>query len=417
MLSALPRRRQQQPSSTQAEQAPALDYGLLWAIFILMGFGLLMLTSASIPQAQENFAQPFYFLLRQGLFMAIGLMVGAVALRLPLAFWRNSGPLLLAVSIGLLIVVLIPGIGKEVNGSMRWIMLGPLTVQASEPAKLFTLIYLAGYLHQHTLALQTSTLAMVRPLLVLGVLTILLLLEPDFGTAVVLLATALGVVFLAGVNIWRFLALQGVILAIMTLLLYSSDYRRARLVSFLDPWADPFNSGFQLTQSLIAIGRGELFGVGLGASVQKLFYLPEAHTDFILAILAEELGLMGVLVVIVLYAVIVTRAFSIGARAEWLEARFAAYLAYGIGLWFALQALFNMGVTLGVLPTKGLTLPLISNGGSSVVVMCLALAILLRIDVEMRALDPRLKRHRAGSTAGENKPRQSVKQASRRSPA
>jgi cell division protein FtsW len=244
-------------------------------------------------------------------------------------------------------------------------------------------------------------MAVVRPLLMLGGVALLLLLEPDFGTAVVLLGTALGMIFLAGVNIWRFLGLQGVILVLMTGLLYSSEYRRARLVSFLDPWADPFNSGFQLTQSLIAIGRGELLGVGLGASVQKLFYLPEAHTDFLFAILAEELGLIGVLLVIALYAIIVVRAFAIAARAEWLEARFAAYLAYGIGLWFGIQALFNMGVTLGVLPTKGLTLPLLSNGGSSVVIMCIALAILLRIDGEMRRADPRLRRQSAHSSTSE----------------
>jgi hypothetical protein len=197
--------------------------------------------------------------------------------------------------------------------------------------------------------------------------------------------------FLVGVNIWRFATLQGVAIVVMAVLLYSSEYRRVRLISFLDPWADPFNSGFQLIQSLIAIGRGELWGVGLGASVQKLFYLPEAYTDFIFAILAEELGLTGVVFVIGLYAIIVWRAFSIAARAEWLDMVFIASLAYGIGLWFGVQALFNMGVTMGVLPTKGLTLPLVSYGGSSVVVMCMALAILLRSDMETRRADPRLR--------------------------
>jgi cell division protein FtsW len=386
-------------TDSSSDPLPPLDPWLLWAGLILMGLGLLMVTSASIPQAQEKFGQPFYFLLRQSVFMGIGLLLAAAVLRMPLAFWQVTSALLLMLGFGLLVAVLIPGIGKQVNGSMRWIVIGPLSLQASEPAKLFAIIYLAGYLQRHRVAIQTSTMAVVRPLLMLGALAILLLLEPDFGTAVVLLGTALGMIFLAGVNIWRFLGLQGVILVLMTGLLYSSEYRRARLVSFLDPWADPFNSGFQLTQSLIAVGRGKLFGVGLGASVQKLFYLPEAHTDFLFAILAEELGLMGVLLVIALYAVIVARAFSIAARAEWLEARFAAYLAYGIGLWFSIQALFNMGVTLGVLPTKGLTLPLLSNGGSSVVIMCIALAILLRIDGEMRRADPRLRRRIAQTPA------------------
>ena len=224
----------------------------------------------------------------------------------------------------------------------------------------------------------------------------LLLLEPDFGTAVVMLATALGMLFLAGVNIWRFASLQGLVIGAMAVLLYSSDYRRARLTSFLDPWADPFKKGFQLTQSLIAIGRGEFLGVGLGSSVQKLFYLPESYTDFLFAILAEELGLTGVLTVITLYVIIVWRAFTIAGRAERQGMLFAAYLAYGIGLWFGIQSLFNMGVNMGVLPTKGLTLPLMSYGGSSVVVMCVTLALLLRIDLETRAADLLARRGLSG---------------------
>lgn len=413
MLNAYAFVRHKPPTTGSRAALPRPDPWLLWAGFVLMSLGLLMVTSASMPQAQEKFGEPFYFLWRQGVFMGIGLLLATLLYQLPLQFWQNSGPFLLILGIGLLTVVLIPGIGKEVNGSMRWIMVGPITLQPSEPAKLFAIIYLAGYLQRHSLAIQISTMAIVRPLVMLGGLAILLLLEPDFGTAVVLLSTALGMIFLAGVNIWRFLGLQGVILVLMSGLLYSSEYRRARLVSFLDPWADPFNSGFQLTQSLIAIGRGELFGVGLGASVQKLFYLPEAHTDFLFAILAEELGLIGVLVVITLYAIIVVRAFAIAARADWLEARFAAYFAYGIGLWFGIQALFNMGVTLGVLPTKGLTLPLLSNGGSSVVIMCIALAILLRIDGEMRRSDPRLRRQFVSTTASQDTVKMFKKRATR----
>jgi cell division protein FtsW len=366
-----------------------LDPWLLFSGLALLALGLLMVTSASIPLASNKANQHFYYLIRQGIYIGSGLLFAAAALQLPVETWRRSAPGLLLTAIGLLLLVLIPGIGKEVNGSTRWIALGPLNVQVSEAAKLFALIYVASYLQRHGTALQTSTMAMLRPLMVLGVLAVLLLLEPDFGTAVVMLATALGMLFLAGVNIWRFAALQGLVIGAMAVLLYSSDYRRARLTSFLNPWADPFKKGFQLTQSLIAIGRGELAGVGLGASVQKLFYLPESYTDFLFAILAEELGLIGVLAVITLYAIIVWRAFAIAGRAERLKLPFATHLAYGIGLWFGIQALFNMGVNMGVLPTKGLTLPLMSYGGSSVVVMCVALAILLRIDLETRRAAPR----------------------------
>ncbi|HXH03912.1 MAG TPA: putative lipid II flippase FtsW [Candidatus Competibacteraceae bacterium] len=383
--------------STSAQEAEALlliDPWLLVASLLLLALGLLMVTSASIPIADRLTGQPFYFFIRQGIQVGLGLLLALFVFQVPLATWYRSGPLLLLIAVLLLVAVLIPGIGKEVNGSMRWIDLKVTNVQVSELAKLCGFIYVAGYLQRHGEALRTSMMAMIRPLAVLAVLGLLLLLEPDFGATAVLLAVALGMVFLAGVNIWQFAALQLVTLGAMATLLYASPYRRARLASFLDPWADPFNSGFQLTQSLIAIGRGELFGVGLGASVQKLFYLPEAYTDFLFAILAEELGLIGVLTVIGLYGVLVWRAFRVGQHAERLEMRFGAYLAYGIGLWFALQALVNMGVNMGVLPTKGLTLPLMSYGGSSVVVMCMALAVLLRIDLEVRANDPRLQRKR-----------------------
>jgi len=372
--------------------SPRPDAWLLCAGLLLLGLGLLMVTSASMPQATDSIRQPFYFLIRQGVYIGFGLLAGAVVFQVPVDDWRRTGPLLLLGAIVLLMLVLIPGIGKEVNGSMRWINIGPLNIQVSEIAKLCLLIYLAGYLERHSQVLHTSMMAMIRPLLVVAVVALLLLLEPDFGTAVVLMAIALIMMFLAGVNLWQFAALQAVTALAMAVLLYSSPYRRARLVSFLDPWADPFNSGFQLTQSLIAIGRGEWFGVGLGASIQKLFYLPEAYTDFLLAILAEELGLIGVVTVLILYSVFVWRAFGVAARAERLNMKFAAYLTYGIGLWFGIQALFNMGVNMGVLPTKGITLPLMSYGGSSIVVMCAALGILLRIDVETRLMEANRQR-------------------------
>jgi cell division protein FtsW len=383
--------RDKTPQAGESRAAlPFPDPWILMASLLLLALGLLMVTSASMPIAYRETGQPFYFLMRQGAFVLIGLFAARVIFQIPLARWRQASPLLLMTAMGLLVLVLIPGIGTEVNGSLRWIRIGPINVQVSEIAKLLTLIYVADYLKRHGEELQTadfrvSALALLRPMAVLAVLAVLLLLEPDFGSVVVLMATAMGMVFLAGVNLWQFGTLMMGTSTVMALLLWSSPYRRARLVSFLDPWADPFASGFQLTQSLIAIGRGELFGVGLGESVQKLFYLPEAYTDFVLAVLAEELGLAGILTVIALFSILIWRAFHIGQRAERLGKKFSAWLAYGVGLWFGIQALFNMGVNMGVLPTKGLTLPLISYGGSSVVVMCMALALLLRVDVETRA--------------------------------
>jgi cell division protein FtsW len=379
------------PAAGEGRSAlPFPDPWILIASLLLLSIGLMMVTSASMPIADRQTGQPFYFLIRQGAFALIGLIAAGLVFQIPLARWRRLGPMLLMAAFGLLVLVLIPGVGKEVNGSMRWIGLGPINIQVSEMAKLFTLIYVADYLKRHggdlqTANFQTSALALLRPIAVLGVLAVLLLLEPDFGSVVVLMATAMGMVFLAGVNLWQFGTLTVGTSVVMAMLIWSSPYRRARLLSFLDPWQDPFASGFQLTQSLIAIGRGELLGVGLGESVQKLFYLPEAYTDFLFAVLAEELGLVGIVVIIALFMTIVWRAFQIGHRADRIGMKFSAWLAYGIGLWFGIQSLFNMGVNMGALPTKGLTLPLMSYGGSSLVVMCVALALLLRIDAETRA--------------------------------
>lgn len=388
---AIPAKHDKLPRAGEGRSTlPFPDPWVLIPALLLLTLGLLMVASASMPTADAKTGQPFYFLFRQGAYVGVGLLAASMVFQVPLARWRRASPLLLLAAFILLTLVLIPGIGKEVNGSMRWIQLGPINIQVSEIAKLFALIYVAGYLKRHGAELQTadfrtSALALFRPMVVLAVLAVLLLLEPDFGSVVVLMAAALGMIFLAGVNLWQFGALQIGTVSAMAVLLWSSPYRRARLISFLDPWADPQASGYQLTQSLIAIGRGELFGVGLGESVQKLFYLPEAYTDFLFAVLAEELGLAGILTVIALFMTLVWRAFLIGQRAERLDLKFSAWLAYGIGLWFGIQALFNMGVNMGALPTKGLTLPLMSYGGSSVVVMCMTLAVLLRIDVETRA--------------------------------
>lgn len=367
-----------------------LDTWLLASSLTLLMISLLMVTSASMPIADYNSSQPFQYLLRQGFYIAFALAAAGFVFRLPVQRWYDWHVVLLLATIALLVLVLL--IGKEINGSTRWIRFGAVNIQVSELAKLFTLIYIAGYLQRNKKSLDTSLLIMLRAMLVLALLALLLLLEPDFGAAAVLIATALGVMFLAGVNFWRFALVLATTASAMTLLLYSSDYRRERLIGFLDPWNDPFGSGFQLVQSLIAIGRGELFGVGLGASVQKMFYLPEAYTDFLFAILAEEFGLVGVLAIIGLYSLLIWRSFIISAHAERLERWFAANLAYGIGLLFAIQALVNMGVNMGMLPTKGLTLPLLSYGGSSMLVMCVAVAILLRIGRENHSRDPRRQR-------------------------
>jgi len=348
----------------------------------LLGLGLVMVTSASIGIADRHLGDPFYFFQRQLLFVVLGLGAGAFASRVPLLFWQRSAPSLLALAFLLLLLVLVPGVGHEVNGSTRWLPMGLFHFQVSELAKLLVLVYLADFLVRRNEELRASVQGFLIPVALLGALCTLLLLEPDFGAAVVLLTSAFGMMYLAGVRLWQFAALLSVSAAALAALAFFSPYRWARVVSFLNPWNDPYDSGFQLTQSLIAFGRGEWLGVGLGGSIQKLFYLPEAHTDFLFAVLAEELGLLGTVTVILLFTTLVWRAVLTGARAERAGSVFAGYLAYGIGFWIGLQAFVNIGVNMGVLPTKGLTLPLMSYGGSSMVVTCLSLGVLLRIGYE-----------------------------------
>lgn len=367
----------------RVRRAPNLwDQPLVIVTATLLILGLVMVASASITIADRAYGAPFYYLERQLLFVAIGLLAALPVLRVPVEVWERTSPLLLVVAFVLLILVLLPGVGRQVNGATRWLPLGVFQLQVSELAKLLTLVYLAGYLVRRNQELRESVWGFLKPMGLLALICLLLLLEPDFGAAVVLLASALGMMYLAGVRIWQFSSLLLVTGGAMAALAYFSPYRWARVVSFLNPWDDPFNSGFQLVQSLIAFGRGEWFGVGLGGSVQKLFYLPEAHTDFLLAVLAEELGVMGTVSVIGLFTVVVWRAVLIGARAERVGRFFSAYVAYGIGLWIGIQAFVNVGVNMGVLPTKGLTLPLLSYGGSSMVVTCISLALLLRIGHE-----------------------------------
>lgn len=376
------------------------DHWLVFVIFMLLGAGIVMVGSSSLEIADRKLDQPFYYLIRQMIYVMIGVMAAAAVLRLPLAWWEKMGAYLLMVGVLLLILVLVPGIGREINGSMRWLSLGIANVQPSEFAKLFVIIYMAGYLVRHGDAMQTALGGFVRPMVVLALVSVLLLAEPDFGAASVMLATSMAMMFLGGVRFWQFLVLVLLMTLALAALAVSSPYRMERITGFMDPWADPFNSGFQLTQALIAFGRGEWFGVGLGSSVQKLFYLPEAHTDFLFAVISEEFGFAGGMTIIALFSFVVVRAFMMGRLAEKVGMRFAAYLAYGVGIWIGIQAFINIGVNMGVLPTKGLTLPFMSYGGSSVLVMCIAIALLLRVDYERRLAEYDNHKKALGSKSG-----------------
>ncbi len=363
------------------------DHWLLFVIFMLLGVGIVMVGSSSFEIADRKLDQPLYYLIRQIIYVMVGVLAAAAVLRVPLAFWEKMGAYFLMAGVLLLILVLVPGVGREINGSMRWLSLGIVNVQPSEFAKLFVIIYMAGYLVRHGDAMQTALGGFVRPMVVLALVSVLLLVEPDFGAAAVILATAMAMMFLGGVRFWQFLVLVLLMTLALAALAVSSPYRMERITGFMDPWADPFNSGFQLTQALIAFGRGEWFGVGLGSSVQKLFYLPEAHTDFLFAVISEEFGFVGALTIIALFSFVVVRAFMVGRLAEKVGMRFESYLAYGVGIWIGIQAFINIGVNMGVLPTKGLTLPFMSYGGSSILVMCIAIALLLRVDYERRLVE------------------------------
>lgn len=356
-----------------------------WLIAIsvtIIGLGLVMVASASIAIAARNGGSELHYLWRQAAALALGAFLGAIVLRAPLAAFERTSTTILLIGIGLLVAVLVPGLGREVNGSMRWIAIGPLTLQASEPMKLAVIIYIAGFLVRHQRQVRTELMGFIKPIGVVTIVAGFLLLEPDFGAAVVILATVLGMLFLGGVPLMRFVAWGGVAVSALAAIAVLAPYRMQRLMAFRDPWSDPYNTGFQLTQALIAFGRGEWFGVGLGNSVQKLFYLPEVHTDFIYAVIGEELGLIGACLVIGLFFLLLARILHIGGLAEDNNQPFAAYLAYGVGLLIGIEAFVNIGVNLGILPTKGLTLPMISYGSNSMVRLCVAIALVLRVSFE-----------------------------------
>jgi cell division protein FtsW len=380
MLSAL---------NSPRQQMAEIDHALLWSALLLLLGGLVMVYSASIATAEAGrFTnhQPAYYLIRHAIFLCIGLVGAAVAFQLPLTAWQKYAPVLFLVGVVLLAIVLIPGIGRDVNGARRWLPLGFANLQPSELMKLFAVLYAADYTIRKINVMHDLKQAFLPMFGAMALVGILLLKEPDFGAFVVIISIAMGILFLGGLKARMFVLLIVGLLIAFAIMIIVSPYRRDRIFGFMDPWSDAFGRGYQLSHSLIAFGRGELFGVGLGASVEKLFYLPEAHTDFLLAVIAEELGFVGVLTVIALFAVLVQRAFAIGRQCVQLDRLYPALVAMGIGIWLGVQSFINMGVNVGLLPTKGLTLPLMSFGGSGILANCVALAILLRVDWENRQL-------------------------------
>ena len=366
-----------------------IDLTLLWSALILLLTGMVMVYSASIAIAEAGrFTgnHQAYYLVRHGVFLTVGLIAAGFAFQVPLSSWQQFAPWLFVAGFVLLLLVLVPGVGRDVNGARRWLSLDFINLQPSELMKLFAAIYAADYTvrkmpHMHDL--KKAFLPMAGAMVAVGVL---LLKEPDFGAFVVIISIAIGILFLGGMRARLFAVLIVVLVAAFAVLIIVSPYRRDRIFGFMDPWSDAYGRGYQLSHALIAFGRGELLGVGLGASVEKLFYLPEAHTDFLLAVIAEELGFVGVVMVIVLFGLVIQRAFVIGRQAVALDRLYAALVAQGIGIWIGVQSFINMGVNMGVLPTKGLTLPLMSYGGSGILVNCVALAVLLRVDWENRQL-------------------------------
>lgn len=371
--------------SSGQSRSLVLDPWLIGAVAALLLIGLVMVASASIGISERDTGDAFHYFKRQLVYVGLGLVAGCIGLAIPTRIWDERSTWLLIGAFALLVLVLVPGIGYVVNGSRRWIRLGFMNFQVSEAARVMLLMYVASYAVRRADELRADFKGFMVPVAVLGAAAVLLLLEPDFGAATVLFVTGIAVLFLAGARILHLLVPIVVGSLALAVLAVVSPYRLRRLTGFLDPWGDPFDSGFQLVQSLIAIGRGEWFGVGLGSSVLKMFYLPEAHTDFVFAVLAEEFGFVGVVVVVGLFALLVVRALKISREAAQAGQQFQSYVAAAIGVWIGLQALVNIGVNMGLLPTKGLTLPLLSYGGSSMLVTLGWLGVLLRINHDTQA--------------------------------
>lgn len=370
-------------SSPRGPKKIYIDQALLLSCFSLLGIGFVMVTSASLHLGVKMANDISHYPFKQLVHIIIGLSFAAGITQVSMRSWERAGQSLFIFGLALLLIVLIPGIGIKVNGSIRWLSIFGLRIQVSEVVKFISVIYIAGYVTRHSDHVRDSAYGLLKPLMLFSVACVLLLLEPDFGSAVVILIIAMGMMFLGGARLSQFVVLLTLVTALAVMLVYVSPYRMARVLSFTDPWADAKNTGFQLTQALISFGRGEFFGVGLGNGIQKLFYLPEAHTDFLFSVLGEELGLIGVIAIIALFTILLIRAFAIGEQAEKNGQRFSALVAYGLGIWFGFQSFVNMGVNMGMLPTKGLTLPLMSYGGGSMIVMCGAIAVLFRIHYEI----------------------------------
>ncbi|WP_369812374.1 cell division protein FtsW [Alkalimonas delamerensis] len=381
-LQALPWMPRLQQLLARPDEPRDYDSFLLLLLLSLLAIGVVMVNSASVPVAERLFGNPLHFTIRHLIYLGLGGTLAVLVLNVPVQRWHQGNLLLLALAVAGLLAVLI--FGRTVNGATRWLALGPISIQPAEPAKLFFFVYLASYLVRRHEEVRENIKGFAKPMLVLLVLSVLLLLQPDMGTVIVMFATALVLLFLAGAKLWQFIVLSLTGVSAVLFLIVYSEYRWRRVTAFLDPWADPFGSGYQLTQSLMAFGRGGFSGQGLGNSIQKLEYLPEAHNDFIFAIIAEETGFIGVFAVLALLFLLVARLLWIGRQAMLKQMHFHGFLALAMAIWFGFQTAVNIGVASGVLPTKGLTLPFVSSGGSSLIIMLMAAALVLRIDFEVR---------------------------------
>jgi cell division protein FtsW len=379
------------PGQARGDSPQAIDFALLWVTIALLAWGLVMVYSATVAMPDNpKFARYAhdYFLTRHAFFLGLSFVAGLLAFQIPVSAWERWAPWLFVVSLMLLIVVLVPHVGKGVNGARRWIGMGIINFQPSELAKLAVVLYAADYMVRKMDVKERFFRAVLPMAAAVAVVGLLLLAEPDMGAFMVIAVIAMGILFLGGVNARMFFLIAAVMTIAFVLMIALSDWRRERIFAYIDPWSDKnaLGKGYQLSHSLIAIGRGEIFGVGLGGSVEKLHWLPEAHTDFLLAVIGEEFGLVGVVLLLALFLWVTRRIMHIGRQAIALDRVFAGLVAQGVGIWMGFQAFINMGVNLGALPTKGLTLPLMSYGGSAVLMNVVAIAIVLRIDYESRIL-------------------------------
>ena len=364
---------------------------LVVVVFSILLIGYVMVGSATLHKGVDA----FNYIKKQSFNIGIGMFAGFFVTKVSIKTWEKYSQILFLFGLSLLIIVIMPGVGVKVNGSTRWLSLGVFRFQVSEIVKYFSVIYMAGYVTRHQKAIRDSAFSLFKPIFLFGVACLLLLLEPDFGSSVVILTIAMGIMYLAGARLIQFITLLGVLSFLASALVYIAPYRMKRVTSFLHPWSDAKDTGYQLVHALISFGRGEWVGVGLGSGIEKLFYLPEGHTDFLFSVIAEELGLVGVVTVIILFTLFVWRTFIIAEAAEQIGENFSAYVAYGVGIWFGFQALVNMGVNMGVLPTKGLTLPLMSYGGGSMLIMCSAVALLFRVHSEVEEIKANMPKERS----------------------